>query len=92
MYGSRLLASTSQHLLKSITLLTIGETVVQTVYQFTSLGFITSDGKIDREIDNRLAKSNSAFSRLYNRVLRTKHLKKNTKISMNRAVVLTNRL
>ena len=49
----------------------------------------TSDGKFDREVDNRLAKSNSAFSRLYNRVWKNKHLKKGTKISVYRAVVLS---
>ena len=49
----------------------------------------TSDGKFDREVDNRLAKSNSAFSRLYNIVWKNKHLKKGTKISVYRAVVLT---
>ena len=49
----------------------------------------TSDGKFDREVDNRLAKSNSAFGRLYKRVWKNKHLKKGTKIRVYRAVVLT---
>ena len=40
-------------------------------------------------MDNRLAKSNSAFGRLSSRVWKNKHLKKVTKISVYRAVVLT---
>ena len=70
--------------------ITIAETELKTVHQFTYLGCtITSDAKIDREVDNRLAKSNSAFGRLYNRVWKNKHLKKGTKISVYRAVALT---
>jgi len=58
--------------------------------QFTYLGCtITSDAKIDKEVDNRLAKASCAFGRLYKRVWNNKHLKKNTKISVCRAVVLT---
>ena len=38
--------------------ITIGETVLKTVYQFTYLGCtITSDAKIDREVDNRLCQT-----------------------------------
>ena len=40
-------------------------------------------------MDNRLAKSNSAFGILSNRVWKNKHPKKVTKISVYRAVVLT---
>ena len=70
--------------------ITIGETELKTVHQFTYLGCtITSDAKIDREVDNRLARANSAFGRLYKRVWNNKHLKKGTKISVYRAVVLT---
>ena len=70
--------------------ITIGETVLKTVHQFTYLRcIITSDAKIDREVDNRPAKLNSAFGRLSNRVWKNKHLKKGTKISVYRAVVLT---
>ena len=70
--------------------ITIGETVLKTVHQFTYLKCtITSDTKIDREVENRLAKSNSAFGRLFNRVWKNKHLKKSTKIIVYRAVVLT---
>ena len=70
--------------------ITIGETVLKTVHQFTYLECtITSDTKIDKEMDNRLTKSNSAFGRLSNRVWKNKHLKKGTKISVYRAVVFT---
>ena len=70
--------------------ITIGVDVLKPVHQFTYLGCaITSDAKIDREVDNRLAKANSAFGRLYKRVWNSKHLKNVTKISVYRAVVLT---
>ena len=39
-------------------------------------------------MDNRLAKASSAFGRLHSRVWNNKHLKKATKISVYRAVVL----
>ena len=49
--------------------ITIGGTELKAVHQFTYLGCtITSDAKIDREVDNRLAKANSTFSRLYKRL------------------------
>ena len=68
----------------------IGETELKAVQQFTYLGCtITSDAKIDKELDNRLAKANSAFGRLHTRVWRNHHLKRPTKISVYRAVVLT---
>ena len=70
--------------------ITIGEDVLKPVHQFTYLGCaITSDAKIDREVDNRLAKANSAFGRLYKRVWNSRRLKNVTKISVYRAVVLT---
>ncbi|XP_063588714.1 uncharacterized protein LOC134765849 [Penaeus indicus] len=70
--------------------ITIGETELKVVHQFTYLGCtITSDAKIDREVDNRLARANRAFGRLYKRVWNNRQLTKGTKISVNRAVVLT---
>ena len=67
-----------------------GETVLKSVQQFTYLGCaISSNAKIDGEIDNRLAKANCAFGRLYKRVWNNKHLRIKTKISVYRAVVLT---
>ena len=69
--------------------ITIGQSELKSVHQFSYLGCtISSDAKIDKEIDNRLAKGNSAFGRLYKRVWHNKHLKKATKISVYRAVVL----
>ena len=70
--------------------ITIEETELKTIHQFTYLGCkITSDAKIDREINNRLAKSNNAFGRLYKKVWKNKHLTKGTKISVYRTVILT---
>ena len=70
--------------------ITIGETELKSVQQFTYLGCtISSDAKIDKEIDNRLAKANTSFGRLHKRVWNNKHLKKSTKIRVYRAVVLT---
>ena len=45
--------------------------------------------KINKEVDNRLAKGNRVFGRLYRRVWNNKNLKKDTKISVYKAVVLT---
>ena len=70
--------------------ITIGETELKAVQQFTYLGCtISSDARIDKEVDNRLAKASSAFGRLHSRVWNNKHLKKATKFSVYRAVVLT---
>ncbi|XP_050187470.1 uncharacterized protein LOC126648484 [Myiozetetes cayanensis] len=67
--------------------ITIGETELKSVQQFNYLGsIISSDGKIDAEIDNRLAKAYRAFGKLHKRVWRKK---KSTKISVYRAVVLS---
>ncbi|XP_063594923.1 uncharacterized protein LOC134771899 [Penaeus indicus] len=65
-------------------------TQLKTVQQFPYLGcIITSDAKIDKEIDSRLAKANSSFGRLYQRVGKNENLTNSTKISVYRAVVLT---
>ena len=71
-------------------LISIGETVLKSVEQFTYLGCaISSNARIDGEIDNRLAKANSACGMLYKRVWNNRHLRIITKISVYRAVVLT---
>ena len=58
--------------------------------QFSYLGCtISSDARIDNEVDNRLAKASSAFSRLYKRVWNNDNLKIQTKISEYQAIVLT---
>ena len=68
----------------------IGDTEMKSIQQLTYLGCtISSDAKIDKEIDNRLAKANSSFGRLYKRVWNNKCLKCKTKIRVYRAVVLT---
>ncbi|RXN24108.1 RNA-directed DNA polymerase from mobile element jockey-like protein [Labeo rohita] len=70
--------------------ITIGEIELKSGHQFTYLGcIITSDAKIAEELDNRLAKANSAFGRLYKWVWYNKQLKQSTKISVYRAAVLT---
>ncbi|XP_067051128.1 uncharacterized protein [Acropora muricata] len=70
--------------------ISIGDTELKSTQQFTYLGCtISSDAKIDKEIDNRLAKANSSFGRLYQRVWNNKCLKCKTKIRVYRAVVLT---
>ena len=70
--------------------ITISRTELKAVHLFTYLGCtITSDTKIDREVDNRQAKANSAFGRLYKRVWSNKHLKKGTKICVYQAIILT---
>ncbi|GFN79142.1 hypothetical protein PoB_000564800 [Plakobranchus ocellatus] len=50
---------------------------------------ISSDARLDKEIDNRLARANSSLGRLYKRVWNNKSLKIKTKIQVYRAVVLT---
>ena len=58
--------------------------------QFSYQGYtISSDARIDKEVDNRLAKASSAFDRLYKRVRNNKNMKTQTKISVYWAVVLT---
>ena len=67
----------------------IGNTELKSVDQFKYLGcVISSDGKIDKDIENRLAKANCAFGMLQKRVWRNKVLKNATKISVYKAVVL----
>ena len=70
--------------------ITIGETEQKAVHQFTYLGCtITSDAKIDREINNRLAEANIAFGRIYKRVWNNSHLKEGIKVCVYRAVVIS---
>ncbi len=65
--------------------ISIEQTELKVVYHFICLGFvISSDAKIDKELDNRLAKENSAFSRLYGCVWNNKNLKKSTVMEKHR--------
>ncbi|XP_069742434.1 uncharacterized protein [Narcine bancroftii] len=69
--------------------ISIGHTKLKTVNQFTYLGCtISSDARIDKKIDNRLTKANSAFGRLHKRVWKNNQLKSLTKISVYKAVVI----
>ncbi len=57
--------------------------------KFTYQGYpVSPKSKLDQEIDNRLAKANSAWCRLYNRVWNNKNLKKNIKVSLYKTSVL----
>ena len=70
--------------------ISIEQSELKAVYQFSYLGcIIKSDAKIDKEVDSRLAKANSAFGRLYKRVWNNKNLQDDTKISVYKAVGLT---
>ncbi len=70
--------------------ISIEQTELKVVHHFSYLEcVISSDAKIDKEIDNRLAKANSAFSRLYGRVWNNNNLKKDMRVSVYKAVVLT---
>ena len=70
--------------------ITISETELKSVQQFSYQGYtISSDARIDKEVDNRLAKASSAFDRLYKRVWNNKNMKTQTKISVYWTVVLT---
>ena len=58
----------------------IEDTELKSVQQFKYLGcLISSDGKIDKDIENRLAKASCAFGRLQKRAWKNKHLKKRNK-------------
>ena len=46
--------------------ISIGDSELKSTQQFSYLGCtISSDAKIDKEVDNRLAKANNSFGRLY---------------------------
>ncbi|KAK4319889.1 hypothetical protein Pmani_009234 [Petrolisthes manimaculis] len=60
--------------------ITISETKLISVHQFTYLGCtISSNANIDKEIDNSLAKANSAFGRLYKKGLKQQTIKERYK-------------
>ena len=69
--------------------ITIGKTELKSVQHFSYLGcIISSDARIDKEVDNSLAKASSAFGRLYKGVWNNKNLKIQTQITVYRTVVL----
>ena len=60
--------------------ITFGDTELKSVQQFTFLSCtISSDAMIDKEIDNRLAKANTTFGRLYKNLWNKKSLKRKTR-------------
>ncbi|KAJ7423430.1 hypothetical protein WISP_33871 [Willisornis vidua] len=70
--------------------ITIGESELKSVQQFTYLGsIIFSDAKIDKEVDKGLAKAYRALGKHHKTVSSNKPLKKSTKISFYRAIVLS---
>ena len=72
---------------------TIGDIELKSIQLFTYLGcIISSDARINKEIDNRLSMTNSSIGRLDKRVWSTKSLKNKTRIQVYRAVVLTTHL
>ena len=70
--------------------ITIGNVELQSVNKFKYLGsIISSDAKIDCDVENRLANANKAFGRLYKRAWSNSELRLETKISLYKAIVLT---
>ena len=62
---------------------------MKTLYWFTNVRCtITSDIKIDKQVDNRLKTTSSAFDRLYKWVRYNKNLKKGTNTSVYWVIVL----
>lgn len=57
------------------TYITTQRNLLKTVYQFTYLGYtISSNARVDRDIDNKLTKSGCALGRLYSRMWTNKQL------------------
>ena len=68
----------------------IEQTELEAVQQSSYLGcVISSDASIDITVDSRLAKENNTFGRLYKRVWNNNNLKKDPKIGVYKAAVLT---
>ena len=73
--------------------ITIGGTELKATHWFPKLRCtLMSVVKFKKVVDNRLAKASSAFGRLYKRVWYNKYLKKGTKISVYRTIVLASHL
>jgi len=63
--------------------ISIEQSELKAVHQFSYSGcVIKSDAKINKEVDNRLAKANGAFGRLYKLVWNNTNLEKDTKINV----------
>lgn len=63
---------------------------LKTVQTFIYLGStITSDAKMDKEVETRIGKASSAFGSLYNRLWSSHDVSLRTKVDIYKAVVLT---
>lgn len=63
---------------------------LKTVSSFTYLGsIVSSDAKMDKEIESRIGKASSAFGRLYHRLWNTHDVSLRVKLNVYRSVVLT---
>lgn len=69
--------------------ITVGDTAIQQVSNFTYLGsIISSDGTIDRDLSARIQKASGAFNQLGN-IWKNRNIQTNTKIRIYVAAVLT---
>lgn len=70
--------------------ITIGQEVLKEVESFKYLGsYISNNGSLDKEIENRISAASSAFGRLYYRVWKPHHLSLKTKLSIYETTVLS---
>ena len=70
-------------------IITLGGTVLKNVKQFKYLGAqISDDASTSKEIKNRLKQSAAAFSKLYQRIWKKRHIKLKTKVKTYRAIVI----
>ena len=70
--------------------ITIDTTELKAADRFTYLGcIITSDAKIDKEVNNKLAKASRAFGRLYKYMWYDTYLEKITKIEYRAFILVT---
>ena len=69
--------------------ITLGGTVLNNVKQFKYLGTqISDDGSTTKEIKNRIKQSAAAFSKLYQRIWKKRHIKLKTKVKTYRTIVI----
>ena len=67
----------------------LGGTVLKNVKQFKYLGVqISDDATTAKEIKNRIKQSAAAFSKLYQRSWKKRHIKLKTKVKTNRTIVI----
>ena len=67
----------------------VGGTQLKTVSEFPYLGSsISSDAKIDKDIEHRLSKANKAFAKLKQRLWTNSNIRRSTKIMVYKAIIL----